>query len=145
MLVFPQLVTGASTLYPLTKKSIERTAMNVISDGTTVAFADPAGAALGWELHLSGMTLAEWNAIEELFQAASGRWQTFTFLDPAGNLLAESEDLSAGAWTNGALIQLTPGVADPLGTTRATRVTNAGAVSEAVAQLLNVPGTFEYC
>ena len=29
-------------------------------------------------------------------------WQTFTFLDPTGNLFAESEDFGAGAWTNGA-------------------------------------------
>ena len=46
---------------------------------------------LAWELHASGMTLAEWNAIEALFEATSGMWQTFTFLDPTGNLLAQSE------------------------------------------------------
>ena len=53
-------------------------------------------------------------------------WQTFTFLDPAGNLLARERDFGAAAWTNGALIALTPGISDPLGTTRATRVINAG-------------------
>ena len=34
--------------------------------------------------------------------------------------------LSAGSWTNGALISLTAGIGDPLGTTRATRVVNGG-------------------
>jgi hypothetical protein len=145
MLVFPQLVTGASALYPVTVKSIQRTVVNVLGDGSTDVFADPDAAAGGWELHASGMTLAEWTAVEALFVATSGMWQTFTFLDPTGNLLWQSENFGAGAWTNGALIQLTPGIADPLGTTRATQVINAGGAVEAVAQTLAVPGNFHYC
>jgi hypothetical protein len=119
--------------------------VNVLPDGSTVVFADPDAAATGWQLQATGMTLAEWNAIEALFLATSGMWQTFTFLDPTGNLLADSETLSAGAWTNGALIELTPAIADPLGTTRATRVINAGSATASVAQILSVPGNFQYC
>ena len=145
MLVFPQLWTGASALYPVTLKLIQRTVVNTLADGSTVVFADPDAAATGWELHASGMTLAEWTAIEALFVASSGMWQTFTFLDPTGNLLEQSENFGAGAWTNGALIELTTGVADPVGTTRATGVINAGEATESVAQTLNVPGNFQYC
>jgi hypothetical protein len=145
MLVFPQLVTGAPALYPVTKTSIQRTAMNTLGGGSAVVLADPDAAAIAWELNAQGMTLAEWTAIQTLFQATSGRWLTFTFLDPVGNLLTQSEDLGAGAWTNGALIELTAGVGDPLGTTRATRVVNAGLAAESVAQALSVPGNFEYC
>ena len=145
MLVFPQFVTGASALYPVKKNSVQRTAVNALADGNVVELADPGGALKSWELHASGMTLQEWRAIEALFQTTSGMWQTFTFLDPTGNLLAQSENLSSGVWSNGALIQLTPGVSDPLGTTRATRVTNAGSAAEEVAQALNAPGNFEYC
>jgi hypothetical protein len=145
MLVFPQLITGASALYPLTKNSIQRTVVNTLSDGSLVTYTDPDGAAMAWELQASGLTAAEWNAIEALFQATSGMWQTFTFLDPTANLLLQSEDFGATAWTNGALIQLTTGIADPLGTTRATTVVNAGEATESVAQTLNVPGNFQYC
>src|SRR5580658_5727967 len=145
MLVFPQLATGASALYPVTRQSIQRTVLNTLGDGSTVVLADPGAAATGWQLHASGMTLAEWNAIQALFLATSGMWQTFTFLDPTGNLLADSEALSAGAWTNGALIELTAAIADPLGTTRATRVINAGSAPASVAQTLSVPGNFQYC
>jgi hypothetical protein len=145
MLIFPQLVTGASALYPLKKTSIQRTVVNTLDSGATVVFADPDGAAMAWELHAAGLTGAEANAIETLFQATSGMWQTFTFLDPTANLLLQSEDLSATAWTNGALIQLTAGIDDPLGTARATRVINAGGAPEAVAQALPVPGNFQYC
>jgi hypothetical protein len=145
MLVFPQLLTGASALYPVTKRAIRRTVVNVLSDGHADVYADADAAATEWELRASGLTAAEWSAIEALFQSTSGMWQTFTLLDPTGNLLAESENLGAPAWTNGALIQLTPGIADPFGTTRATRAINAGQTTQAVAQILPVPGNFEYC
>jgi hypothetical protein len=145
MLVFPQLSTGASALYPLTKTSRQRTVVNTLGDGSTDVYADPEARSLGWEMQAKGLTAAEWGAIETLFQATSGMWQTFTFLDPAGNLLAESETFSASAWTNGALIDLTAGVSDPLGTTRATLVTNAGGGTEGIVQTLPVPGTFHYC
>ena len=145
MLVFPQLSTGAPALYPLTKTSRQRTVVNTLGDGSIVVYADPDAASLGWEMHAKGLTAAEWNAIEALFEATAGMWQSFTFLDPVGNLIAESEDFGASAWTNGALIALTSGVADPLGTTRATQVVNAGLATEAVAQTLAVPGNFQYC
>ena len=145
MLVFPQFATGAATLYPLTKQSALRTVVNTLGDGSTVVFSDPDAALTSWEIRAKGLTFAEWNAVEALFAAVSGQWQTFTFLDPAGNLLADSEDLGAGAWTNGALIQLTTGIADPFGTSRATRVVNAGIAAEAVAQTLSVPGNVRYC
>jgi hypothetical protein len=110
-----------------------------------VVYSDPDAAQTMWEMRAKGLTLEEWNAIDTLFASVSGQRQSFTFLDPAGNLFADSELLSAAAWTNGALIQLTPGIADPLGTNRATRVVNAGSAAEAVAQALGVPGNYRYC
>src|SRR6266446_2180160 len=145
MLVFPQLLTGASALYPVTKRAIRRTVVNVLGDGRTDVYSDADAAATAWELRAQGLTAAEWNAIETLFQATSGMWQRFTLLDPTGNLLAESENFGASAWSNGALIQLTTGIDDPFGTTRATRAINAGQAAQAVAQTLSVPGNFEYC
>jgi hypothetical protein len=145
MLVFPQFATGAAALYPLTRQNILRTVVNTLGDGSTVVYTDPDAAQTTWEIRARGLTLEEWNAIETLFEAVSGQWQTFTFLDPAGNLLADSEALGAGAWTNGALIELTGGIADPLGTTQATQVVNGGIAEEAVTQTLGVPGNFQYC
>ena len=126
MPVFPQLATGAVALYPVTRQSVLRTVVNTLADGSTVVYSDPDAAQTMWELQAKGLTAAEWNAIEALFDAVAGQWQPFTLLDPAGNLFANSELLSAGSWTNGALITLTAGIGDPLGTSRATRVVNAG-------------------
>src|SRR5580704_4939911 len=104
MLVFPQLSTGASTLYPLRKTSRQRSVVNTLGDGSTDVYADPDARSLAWELHATGLTAAEWGAIEALFEATSGMWQPFMFLDPVGNLLTESENFGAPAWTSGALI-----------------------------------------
>jgi hypothetical protein len=71
--------------------------------------------------------------------------ETFTFLDPVGNLLLQSENFSAGAWTVGALVQLTTGITDPFGTARASRLVNTSQASAGVTQVLNVPGNFQYC
>ena len=145
MLVFPQLTTGAAALYPVTKQGLQRTVVNVLADGSTVVYADPDGAVAGWTLRATGLTLAEWNAIESLFQQTPGMSGTFTFLDPVGNLLLQSENFSAGAWAAGALVQLTAGITDPFGTIRATRLVNTGQAAAGVTQILNVPGDFQYC
>ncbi len=145
MLVFPQLTTGAMALYPVTRQSALRTVVNTLADGSTVVYSDPDAEQTMWELQAKGLTAAEWNSIEALFDAVAGQWQTFTLLDPAGNLFANSELLSAGSWTNGALITLTAGIGDPLGATRATRVVNGGIAVESVAQALTVPGNYRYC
>ena len=87
--------------------------------------------------------------VERDRQRCSRRWgevsATFTFLDPAGNLLLQSENFGAPAWTNGALIQLTAGVSDPFGTTRATRVVNAGIGGGSGRADAGVPGNYPYC
>jgi hypothetical protein len=145
VLAFPQLVTGASAIYPVNKKRVQRTVVNTLGDGRTVVFEDADASSLEWEIRVRGLTHAEASAFETLFDAVSGGWKTFTFLDPAGNLLAHSEEFGASVWSNGPLIQLTSGIADPLGTTRATQVVNAGQAAQAVAQTLAVPASFQYC
>lgn len=145
MLAFPQLATGAAALYPVTRQSVLRTVVNTLADGSTVVYSDSDATQTIWELQAKGLTAAEWASIEALFNAVAGQWQTFTLLDPAGNLFANSELLSSGSWVNGALISLTAGISDPLGTTRATRVVNAGIAPEAVAQTLAAPGNYRYC
>jgi len=144
MLVFPQLATGASALYPVTRRNVTRTVVNALGDGSTVIFGDPDARVREWELQAASLTLSEWTAIDTLFQAAAGKFATFTFLDPVDNLLRRSEEFGDPAWSNSPLIQLTPGLSDPLGTTRATQVVNAGSADGGVAQTLAVPGNIRY-
>lgn len=144
MLVFPQLSKGSASMYPAMRKNVTRTVVNALADGSFVVFADPDAGLREWELRLSGLNPDEWTAIDALFQAVSGRLGAFTFLDPAGNLLARSEEFGASEWDNGPLIALTAGLADPVGTTRATGAINTGSVAAAVQQTVALPGNFRY-
>ena len=131
-------------MYPVTRMNVTRTVVNTLGDGSTVVFGDPDAGMREWELRASGLTFVEWTAIDTLFQAALGRFGVFTFMDPFGNLLLRSEEFGDPAWDNGPLIQLTPGVGDPLGTMRATQAVNAGSAAGAISQTLAAPGNFRY-
>ena len=145
MLVFPQLATGGSALYPVRKTRVERTALNTLGDGRTDLYFDSKAGITIWDFVGKGFTRAEWDAVENLFEQTSGRQKTFVLLDPVGNLLGQSETLSDPLWVKDAQIQLVPGIGDPFGTTKATRVTNTGQTAQQVGQILNVPGNFHYC
>lgn len=144
MLVFPQMTTGAVALYPLQRRRSRRTVVNALRDGSSVVYADPDWAQKRWDLACVGLSHVEWTAVESLFDAVTGRLGVFTFLEPAGNLLAQSEDFGSPVWDNGALVGVTFGIDDPFGGTGAARITNAGPTTGDVAQTLAVPGDFQY-
>lgn len=145
MLYFPQLVSGATGQFPGTGRVLRRTVVNEAADGSTVKLADPMASAQEWRLALAGLTDAEWNAIETLFEAVEGRLGWFTFLDPFDNLLSWSEDPTAAVWIKGAGLAVTVGIADPLGGTGAARITNQGGSAASIQQAVNGPGWYRYC
>lgn len=144
MLVFPQFATGSVGMYPLRRRRSARTVRNQMADGSEVKYTDPDWAVWEWELLATGLTESEWLALRSLHQAVQGRRGTFTFLEPAGNLLLQSEDPTAAEWNNDPQIGVTSGMDDPWGTTRAVRVLNSGGADQDVAQDLAVPGDFQY-
>ena len=144
MLYYPQLSTGTVAQYPLRKTLLKRTIVNDCLDSRTVKLADVAAVSVEWQLNYAGLTQAEWDALKTLFLTAEGRLQTFVFLDPTDNLLRFSETLSSTVWQKDGLVQLTAGIADPFGTTRATRVANIGAVSQKISQTVESAGWFGY-
>jgi hypothetical protein len=145
MLCFPQLATGAVAQFPCTKTVIQRTVVNQELDGGRVKLFDPGSCRVEWQLKFAGLTSDEWGAIEQLFNTSEGQLGSFCFLDPFGNLLCWSEELSAAAWTHDPAIQITDGLADPLGGSGATRVTNTGAAEQSLSQTAGVPGSYQYC
>jgi hypothetical protein len=145
MLYFPQLATGALAQFPLRRQLLRRTIVNQHLDGTVVKLDDPSAARITWDLRYLGLTETERQNIETLFRDAEGRLRSFTFLDPAGNLLRWSEDLSKAVWHKDGAIQVVSDVTDPNGTSRAVRITNTAQVSQGVEQKADVPGWFHYC
>ena len=145
MLYFTQLESGAGGQFPIKRRAVRRTVVNACLDGRTVKLADPDAARVEWELGLTGLTSAEWGAIKSLFEATEGRLGSFLFLDPTDNLLKWSEDLSQAVWVKDAGLGLTAELADPLGTSRATRISNSGGSALSVQQTLEAPGWYQYC
>jgi len=145
MLHYPQLSTGTVAQYPLRKTLLKRTIVNDCLDSRSVKLADVSAAQVEWQLNYAGVTQAEWDALKALFLAAEGRLQTFVFLDPTDNLLRFSETLGSTVWQKDGLLQLTAGIADPLGTIRATRLVNTALVSQKITQTVEAAGWFGYC
>ena len=145
MPVFPQLLTGVLASNPIRKKLVYRTLENTMLGGARVALPDDDAASVVWEIDFRGLTRTEAAAIENLFQQMNGQVRTFTMLDPIGNLLTWSEDLTQSTWVKDPLIQVTGGIADPYGGTRGVQITNASQASGGVTQTASVPGSYRYC
>jgi len=145
MLVYPQLGTGALSQFPIRKQRHTRTVINLAADGRTIRLADPAGATTTWQLEYAELTDSEAGAIEAFFTAVEGTLNGFTFLDPAGNLLAWSGQLDQAAWARGPMLSLAGGEADPADGALAWRLANTGAGPQTITQTLASPGDYVYC
>src|ERR1700749_3291790 len=98
MSAYPQLTTGTLSQFPITKRIQPRTVVNSLADGSSVRLADVNGGTVGWKLQYKELSDAELTSLQQFFVACEGSLNTFTYLDPAGNLFAWSEDLSNSAW-----------------------------------------------
>jgi hypothetical protein len=145
MPVYPQLGSGALSQFPVQKVRRARTVVNRAADGSTIKLADPAAEVTEWLLSYSDLSDEEVRALQSFFGAVEGTLNGFTFLDPTGNLLAWSGQLDNAAWQTEPLLSLTEGVSDPLGTSRAWRLTNHGGAEQASGQTLASAGEYQYC
>jgi hypothetical protein len=144
-LVYPQLATGALSQFPIRKTRRARTVINRSADGSTIKLADPACEVTEWNLTYTDLSDQEAATLQAFFAAAEGSLNGFTFLDPAGNLLAWSDHLDNEIWQADPLLNLTAGVADPGGGARAWRIGNRGSAGQAIAQTVAAPGFCQYC
>ncbi len=145
MLFFPQLFTGAITQFPIRKTRARRIISSISEDGHRFAIPDESGGTIGWALSFSATSDDEMAQLSAFFNATEGRLQSFTFFDPTSNLLFWSENLDHPVWQKSSFLQVAGGIADPLGSTRATHVSDAGAGDLALVQTLNIPGNAICC
>ena len=145
MAAYPQLGSGALSQFPVQKNRRARTVVNQAADGSTIKLADPAGEVTEWQLTYTDLSDEEAAALRAFFVAAEGTLNGFTFLDPAGNLLAWSDQLDQAAWQKDPLLSLTGGISDPRGGAQAWRLSNGGAAEQGAGQTLAAPGEYQYC
>jgi hypothetical protein len=144
MSVYPQLISGTLSQFPLKKRLQARTVINNLADGSSIKLADANGGSTGWQLQYAGLTDAETASLRQFFESCEGSLNGFTFVDPAGNLFAWSEDLTNSVWQLGPLLTVAGGVADPLGGKQGFNLANSGAAAQGVSQTLNAPGGYVY-
>jgi hypothetical protein len=140
MPIYPQI-----SQYPIRRTRHTRTITNTLEDGSRIALADSLAATIRWNLSYSGLSDSELSVIQTFFESAEGRLNTFSFADPTANLLLWSEDYSQTVWQRNSLLQLAAGIGDPLGSSRATRITNTGSGDLNLVQTLPLPGTWTCC
>ena len=144
MQCFPQLSTGASSQFPIQKRSATRTIRNLCLDGREIKLADPAASSIEWQLTFRELVDAEIASLLDFFAGTEGALGTFTFLDPTDNLLAWSEKFDAAPWQRDGLLGVSAGAEDPMGSTLAFHVTNSASAPQRLRQTLNVPGAYYY-
>ena len=145
MLVFPQLATGASALYPVTRKSVDahggERAGRWKHGGLRRSGCRDAGVGASGHRADAETNGRRSRRCSRLCREGSRRLRFWIRLETC---CCAARSSATRQWDNSPLIQLTPGVSDPLGTTRATQVVNAGSAAGAIAQTLAVPGNFRY-
>jgi hypothetical protein len=143
MAVYPQLQSGAVAQYGYTKSHRRRMAADRLAGGASIVTSGAASGRTEWVLRYTGLSQTEWAALEALFTASEGQLRSFTFLDPAANLLAWSEDQTQAVWQKDALVQVAVTSPGP-GGRGAFRVVNGGQTAGGVRQDVAGPGTFFY-
>ncbi len=145
MSVYPQLVSGVMSQFPIVKQRRMRTVVNAAADGSSIKLADPAGATVGWQLRYANLSDTELAALQQFFTAMEGSLNSFTFLDPVANLLAWSEDLTNAVWQAAPFLTLSGDAPDSLGGRNAWRLANSGEGAQTLTQVLNAPACYTYC
>lgn len=145
MLYYPQLATGSVSQFPVTRRTSIRTISNQLAGGSTIRMSDTGAQKVQWRLRYSSLTDGERSSIENLFEAAEGQLNTFTFLDPTDNLLMWSEDWTQAVWTADPLLQVAGGEQDPLGGNAAMQLTNIAQTTQQIVQTTGGPSSFLYC
>lgn len=133
MLCFPAL-----RQFPVRVKKVRRTVLNELPGGSVVSFADAAGARIEWTLAFEDLSDAEAGELESFHAEVEGALRTFTFLAPAGNLLAWSNKLDEAVWEKDPLLS----AAEIDG---GWRLTNQGPVAARLRQTLAAPAWGRYC
>lgn len=144
MSFYPQIGSGVVTQFPFARRRMWRAITNQLESGELITLPDAAGGQVEWSLQYEDLTTAEAQAIGDLFAASQGQFGLFTFIDPLANLLGWSEDFTQSGWQLGEMTTAA-GAADPLGTQRASAVSNSGGASQPLSQTLGVSGDYVAC
>jgi hypothetical protein len=141
---FPQIGAGSVAQFPVTRSRKWRAITNSLESGEMIMLPDTTAGQIQWKLSYRELQDIEVQSLTGLFMATQGEFGAFTFIDPLANLLGWSESLTQSAWQAG-LLSSSAGVTDPLGTARASSITNSSAGVQSLQQTLGLAGSYVTC
>lgn len=141
MLLFPQLLSGATAQFPLEKWYNYFPISNAQEDGSRYQADGQSGVEIGWTLTFGCLTSSESILLSAFFGSTFGRLLSFVFLDPEGNLIAWSEDLSQPVWAKSPLFTVSASI--DAGFTTQFIGSDSSAVS--VSQIVQCPAAALLC
>jgi hypothetical protein len=141
---FPQIGSGSVAQFPLSRSRQWRAITNTLESGERITLPDTSAGQIGWKLSYRELQDIEVQSLSDLFTLAQGEFGAFTFIDPLANLLGWSENLMQSAWQPG-LLTSSANVVDPLGTARASSITNSSAGVQSLQQTLGLAGNYVTC
>ncbi len=144
MSAFPQIGSGSITQFPVRRSRKWRSISNRMENSETIQLPDATAGQIDWQFSMQELSDAEVATLNSFFVAAQGQFAPFLLIDPMANLLGWSEDLSRPDWQLGLMTQ-SAGAGDPLGTTRASTLTNGNPGAQTLQQTLGVPGEYVAC
>lgn len=141
---YPQIGAGSMAQLPVTRSRRWRAIANLLENGEQVMLPDTPAGQIEWKLSYQDLNAAEAQSLSAFFTASQGGFAPFTFIDPLANLLGWSEVLAQSSWQAG-LLQINPCAGDPLGTQRASTVSNPNPASQALQQTVAISGNYVAC
>ena len=142
-LTIPALDNGMLAQRPIGLTIRQLASANRFLDGSVLYSASGAQHLYNWTLRYENLSTAEWQRFVGFLTATQGGSDSFLFLDPVGNLLAQSVNLNSSVWLAppGLIVDL---FADP-GQPDAYILTNSTPQPLTLTQTASVPGAFTTC
>jgi len=144
MRYFPAILPGNTVQYPAKRRRFQRTVENITPSGATYRGIDDGHALWQWDLVFQDITALQRQQFDLLFDECRGRLYPFLFLDPFQNLVRHSDALDDVAWEKTANVVVNGNQPDPLGGSRACRLSNASGATGGIKQRLAVPAWVTY-
>jgi hypothetical protein len=145
MSYFPQLSTGCLAQYPFRILHRRRAMVNEAIGGERFTSVDAFVQGLEWDLPYRGLSAEESASLRALFETCEGRRGEFLFADPAGNLLARSEQFHQTPWQSDPQLAWTGELTDPFGGQGAMNVQNYSGVVQSFKQSVAIPASYRTC
>jgi hypothetical protein len=127
---------GGRAQYPNAVTFEHLTNQDNLPGNAHIAFGWRAEPLARYTLNLKNLADAEVSTLETFFESMHGRFGQFAYLDPTGNLLANSDDYTQATWTKACTVCAS--VADPAGGTAATVLAGDGSGNSSLTQVVTI-------